>query len=126
MTEFSDLLGETLIQIDGQVGDDEMIFRCASGRVFRMFHYQNCCESVSVEDICGDMNSLLGFPILEAEEVISGENPPDVDMSHRYQDSFTWTFYKLRTMNGGVTIRWYGASNGYYSERVSFKEVTNG
>ena len=39
---------------------------------FRFFHYQDCCESVYIDDIVGDLSDLEGEPLLMAEEV-SGE-----------------------------------------------------
>lgn len=124
MSRFEDLVGMSLKEIKGEVGDDEIIFITDKNRIFKLHHYQDCCESVTVEDICGDINDLIGSPILVAEEVNNERdiNPEGVTIPE-YQDSFTWTFYKLDTSKGGVTIRWYGESNGYYSESVYFDEV---
>ena len=104
-----------------QVGDEEIWFTTSEGKQYRMFHAQYCCESVTIEDIYGDLADLVGSPILMAEEATSDKNPDGV--TERYPDSFTWTFYKFATRKGYVDIRWYGESNGYYSESVDFEEV---
>lgn len=125
MTEpkFSDLLGQTLTSIEGGVGDEVLTFHTSRGGEYRLHHVQDCCEYVHIEDICGDLANIIGMPLLLAEEVVSRENPPGVDKETLgYQDSFTWTFYKLATIKGNVTIRWYGFSNGYYSESVGFTQ----
>ena len=93
----------------------EMVFENATER-FVFFHSQDCCEHVSIEDICGDLQDLVGEPLLIAEEV-SGETP--VDFNEEEHDSVTWTFYKFATRRGYVDVRWFGESNGYYSEGVS-------
>jgi len=124
---FNELLRKTILSIDGlSVGSDAITFRCSDGSEYQMFHRQDCCESVSIEDICGDPADIIGFEVLQAEEATSSDNPPGVKTGE-YQDSFTWTFYRLTTNRGQIVIRWYGESNGYYSESVDFmqtKDVT--
>lgn len=117
--KFSELVGKTIVAIEGGRGDDTLKIRCSDGTEYRQHHSQDCCESVDIDDIVGDLADVIGSPVLAAEESSSDENPEGVKPPE-YQDSFTWTFYKIDTAKGGVTIRWYGASNGYYSERVDF------
>jgi hypothetical protein len=119
-TTIEALIGKTLTSIS--VNEDEIIFTCDNGEKYLMTHYQNCCESVTVEDIVGDINDLLNSPILIAREDTSNDNPEG--FTKEYQDSFTWTFYNIATARGHVTIRWYGESNGYYSESVDFKQIS--
>jgi len=72
------------------------------------------------------LDDLIGSPITLAEEVIHEQDVhPNGVKIPEYQDSFTWTFYKLSTIKGYVTIRWYGNSNGYYSESVSWEKILN-
>ena len=118
------LLGKTLSSIDvnRDRGMDEIKFHCTDGDSFLMYHSQDCCETVSIEDIVGDLEDLIGSPIIMAEEATSNENPKEWESGY-HDDSFTWTFYKLATVKAYVTIRWYGESNGYYSESVDFRKI---
>lgn len=114
--EFSVLVGRTIVKIDGlSEGSDRVRIECDDGAAFLMVHFPDCCEDVAVEDVCGDVADLIGSPVLLAEESTNRDEPkPD------WSESFTWTFYKLATARGHVTIRWLGQSNGYYSESVAF------
>ncbi|MGI6124016.1 MAG: DUF7448 domain-containing protein [Acetivibrionales bacterium] len=116
---FSTLIGKTLTKIEVDDYKKEMVFRCDDGTSYKLLHYQSCCESVSIEDIIGNLDDLIGSPIVMAEEIAGAEG----ERKDEWDDSFTWTFYKLATVKGYVTIRWYGTSNGYYSESVSFEKV---
>lgn len=94
--------------------DESITFYLDNAKSIRMYHSQDCCESVYIEDINGDLNSLLFKPILQADEKISTNE----DSNSNTDESFTWTFYTLANISSVVDIRWYGSSNGYYSERV--------
>lgn len=121
MAKFSELVGKTIIKIDATEGDEIIYFQCSDGTKYSMYHEQDCCECVQVEDIQGNLQDLIGDPILQADEETSGENPSNINLEDfKYQDSFTWTFYRLATRKANVVIRWYGESNGYYSESVTF------
>ena len=125
--DFNTLLGKTLIEVTGAVGDDVMVFKCTDGSSYQLHHYTDCCESVSIEDIHGDLTDIVGAEILLAEESTSDSDPEGyVSEEGSYRDSYTWTFYRLTTIKGSVVIRWLGESNGYYSESVDFDEIKDG
>lgn len=122
-SKIEELIGKTLTKIEYDTQyDDEIIFHLDNGDKYKMYHSQDCCESVSVEDINGDLQDLLNVPLLVAEEATNSEENPE-GVEREWQESFTWTFYKFATINGFVTIRWYGESNGYYSESVYFEKL---
>lgn len=114
--EFEVLKGKTLREV--RESRDQLVFVTEDDETYVQYHDQDCCESVDVEDICGDLNDLIGSPILLAEESTSEDVAPE----DRRDDHCMWTFYKLSTNKGSVTIRWFGSSNGYYSVEVSMRK----
>lgn len=151
--EFEELKNKIIIDIKGGVGDDTMTFKTSDHEIYQLHYYDDCCATCSIEDICGDLKDLIGCPILLAEEISSSEpegallesrkaayekarsefvpkssgdefywDGPGSDNNWK-EESETWTFYKLSTIKGSVTIRWYGSSNGYYSERATFERL---
>lgn len=108
------MVGETFERVSHSSHyDDKLVFATSDGFEVEFYHNQNCCESVSIEDISGDLTDLVGSPIMVAEE---RSNSEETDST-----SETWTFYTFRTMKGTVDVRWHGTSNGYYSERVDVR-----
>lgn len=116
-TIFEPLIGEIITKIEGaEEGSEEICFTLENGNILRMYHEQDCCEYVRVEDIGGNIEDLIGKPILLAEEVT---NEGDLE----WDCTCTWTWYHFATIKGYVTIRWFGESNGYYSERVDHEWI---
>lgn len=123
----NDLIGKTLASVERE-GDVALIFTSTCGRRWKLFHSQDCCESVYIEDLNGDLEDLVGSPILVAEEVSNWADAarlidPSIAEREKEEESCTWTFYKFDTAKGGITVRWFGSSNGYYSESVDFDEI---
>ncbi|MFY8211697.1 MAG: DUF7448 domain-containing protein [Candidatus Nanopelagicus sp.] len=117
---FADLKDKVLKEVK-QDGDRELYFTTTEGDTFKLYHEQDCCESVYIESIVGDLEDLVGWPILVAEHAC-GDSPND-DEETLFDDSNSWAFYKIATIKGYVDIRWVGSSNGYYSESVDFVKV---
>jgi len=123
--DFSDLVGKifTDVKVDenggGRFNSSAVVF--IGSESFALGYHGDCCASCDVKQIDGDLEDLIGTPILSAEETFSDEPPSGPDYEHL--DSWTWTFYNIRTIKGTVTIQFWGESNGYYSETASFERV---
>lgn len=129
MTDFNELVGKTIVSITGmQVGSEDVRVVCSDGTKYMMVPVERSygCVTcrVTIEDVAGDVQDLIGNPILLAEEVSSDSTPPEPDPRDYMYCSNSWTFYKFATINGSVTLRWLGESNGHYSESVDFKLVS--
>ena len=121
----SALRGEKIKSI-GIVPCDEIHIETESGKKYRMHHEKDCCESVVIHDVTGDLQDLVGFTLTAASEdsirAGNGEWPEDVARPE-YEDSWTWTTYTFETLASKVRIRWLGQSNGYYGEGVQIEEI---
>ena len=100
-------------------------FKTYSGDHYILTHRQDCCEAVYLDDIIGNLNDLIGSPILMSELATNkGALQSKYEKSYSFEEgkkySQTWSFYKFATLKGYVDIRWNGSSNGCYSEEVDF------
>ena len=110
--DIPELLGHTLKSI-GRPNDNVLDFYRADGKKVQMFHSQDCCEMVYLDDVVGDLDDLVGSPITVAEYYTHWGTPSYGDLQY--------TFYRLGTAKGFVTLRWIGESNGYYSTDVDIR-----
>jgi hypothetical protein len=90
-----------------------------SGKVFRIFHSQDCCENVRIVGTEGNWKDLVGKVIRDFSHVTDpgGDPPPE------YSESWTWTEFIFKVDDHTVISRWLGDSNGYYSEHVDFEKI---
>jgi hypothetical protein len=110
----SEYVGKIITDVKGlECGSDSVTITFEDGSTFKMWHSQDCCESVDIIDIEGDFaHSMIGAEWRGYEEYSS-------DAGRDVSESGTYTFYTLHTSKGYTWVRWLGVSNGYYSEGVS-------
>ena len=121
MSEHLSIEGKTPTEI--QVSEDRIVFVCGD-EAFVSYHMQDCCESVSIHDISGDLQSLVGQKITESsQDEVSGEWPGDVAVPPYMPESYTWTTQVFCSDGVRVSVRWLGESNGYYGEGVYFQQT---
>ena len=104
-------IGKQFFHIDKE--DDEIFFYCSDGKIYQMYHEQEHSESVYIKNIKGNIENLINTDILNVEIVTKDKKVP--------YGTATLTFYKFTTQKGSVTIKWFGNSNGHYSESVDFR-----
>lgn len=114
-TEFS---GKTIQEIRGcKKHSDEVTIKFTDGTCLKFYHQQDCCESVLLEDFDTEPEYLINTNIISIEERIyrSGEGMKPLSTCDQ---SYTWSFYVIKTSSITMVLRWYGESNGWYSETV--------
>ena len=61
-THFHELVGKSLKSCCAKKGGDAVIFITTDDEQYKLFHDQDCCEQVLIEDICGDLSDFSCKP----------------------------------------------------------------
>ncbi len=116
-TDILSLLNQTFLKVENL--DNQCVRFTGADYMVEMFHGQDCCEYVYLEDVVGDLSDLENSQIVRAEKTTSDIEETDYGIKR-------WTFYNISTVKGSVTLRWCGSSNGYYSVEVGVHSNTTG
>lgn len=101
--------------------DDDIMITTEDGTKYHFYHNQDCCEYVYIYDTVGKLHELVGKKLLMIDHDDSKNLPEDVDLDS--DESYTWTEISFVTNEKTVISRWFGGSNGYYSESVDIYEI---
>lgn len=120
--QVADIVGKRVLAVNGLKKDSEAVdFLLSDGSVFEMAYHPDCYASCYILELDCAPEDFVDQVVLSAEVVSNAENPPPP--GEYAPDSYTWTFVKFSTSKGHFTVRWYGESNGYYSETPSFTRL---
>lgn len=95
---------------------DLLVIKTNKGNMF-FYYWWDCGNNVHLEDGFEDLRKMIGEQILQAEVVVNRESEP----LYEWDESYTWTYYKISSLNHDCTLRFYGSSNGCYSESVNIR-----
>ena len=115
------MIGKVIESFDRPIesGSEIFILRFSDKSELKFCFEPECCERVSLEDICGDFEDLIGQKVLNAYSSSNEDDPRNEDLT--IWDSFIWTYYVIQTMAGDVSLRFLGVTNGCYSVEVDLK-----
>jgi hypothetical protein len=114
-----------------EINQDKTLLRLtkSDGSLLFVIAYGDCCSSTWIEHIDNVQALICNKPVFEEELVHVSNDWVD-------QELIRCDVYKLKTIDGMITIEFRNSSNGYYSgwlevtdsksvnRRTSFKEVT--
>lgn len=114
INSLNDLFGRKIESVEGcYKGSNFMKIKFTDG-ISVVFQPSNLCANVEIDDVNGDPQGMVGH-LIKKVEVVSNKQFSAKD---EYTKNYLWTFYKFATLDGYIDIRWYGTSNGWYSEEV--------
>lgn len=93
----TDILGKTIKEISGAEEYSDIIsLKFTDGTSTNLYHEHSCCEKVKIAGFIGDIEDLIGSPLLVAKEII------EIDCTN-----YTWMFYSFSTIKGSVVVCYY-------------------
>ena len=116
MKDFSDLVGHLLFAVHADRQADTVSLVTTAG-VVTMRHDQDCCEGVILSEVSGE-GAHPGVVIRLAEDRTTGGDHSSPSPWGADEDSWTATWYAIRTDGDDIDAHWQGAYNGYYLEHV--------
>lgn len=119
INSLNDLFGRTVECVSGCYKDsDRMEIKFTDGLKV-VFEPSNSMANVSIDDVNGDPQGMVGHMIKKAEVATNIQFSP----KNEWDSNYKWTFYRFATFDGYVDVKWYGTSTGYYSEKVIWEVV---
>lgn len=119
---FDFIIGKTIKSFNLNDNKTELIFISEDDKIYKMFYHNMGNSECVLEDIVGDLNDLVGMPILKAYKTIENGKSK---INKFFNDWELWTFYNFSTIKGTITLKWVDIDDYYYSVEVQFEEIKN-